>query len=220
MSGTRHALTAQKITQKAVEMADQNGLEAVSMRKLAGALNATAMSIYNHVKGKEELHTLMLDHVINEFEHPDIDGEWKTMLKRRAVSVYAALQRHKWALTLMLTKSAPTSAILRDTDRVVGCLRNAGFSFQQVDWAHNAIESHVYGYTIQELNFPVEPDEYQSAAQHFLPHISLKEFPHAYASAKAVADGEYHGMTDFEFGLDLLIESIAAWQAKNQQAEY
>jgi len=208
MPSKRLSLSTEKIVSKAVEIADKGGIEELSMRKLAGALGATAMSLYNHVPGKERLFELMLDRVMMEFELPDVDGDWEIMMERRAISMHVALRRHQWATMLLITKSAPTNTILRDTDAAIGCLVNGGFSYPQADWAYNAIDSHVIGYTIQEQNYPIEPNEYAAAASHFLPQISSSKFPFARRSAELVAQGEYDGKTEFGFGLRLVLDGL------------
>ncbi len=182
------------------------------MRKLASGLGVTAMSIYNHVANKDELLSLMLDHVVGEFERPAIDGDWKDLLQRRAHSMRQAFLRHPWAPPLLISTITNGTQTMADIDATLGCLINAGFSYAQADWARNAIDSHIYGYTLQELNFPVEPSEYKTAAAQYLPVISKAEYPFLHGATMALVEGEYDGVTHFEFGLNLILEGLDRWQ--------
>ncbi|AVX03122.1 hypothetical protein MXMO3_00578 [Maritalea myrionectae] len=205
----RRTLNAQKITEAAIELADSQGIEALSMRKLATQLGVTAMSIYNHVANKDDLLSLMLDHVVSEFERPQIKGDWQETMRRRAHSMRQAFLRHPWAPPLLISTITNGEQTMRDTDATLGCLINAGFTYAAADWARNAIDSHIYGYTMQELNFPVEPDEYKAAAAHYLPMIEKSDFPYLHGATLALVNGEYDGVTQFDFGLNLLLEGLA-----------
>lgn len=206
-------LTPDKVVGKAVALADRDGFDALSMRKLARALGVTAMSLYNHVSGKDELLNLMLNRVVAEFDTPEAGGDWEQMMRRRAHSMRAALLRHRWASTLLISQIAIGEAVLCDTNATLGCLVTAGFSYRQADWARNAIDSHVYGYTIQELHYPVEPDAYKAAAAQYLPMISKADYPFMHEAAKQIIDGKYDGVTQFSFGLELVLDGLKRWRA-------
>ncbi len=208
-SDKRRTLTSAKIIEAALAIADTQGIETLSMRKLATALNVTAMSMYNHVANKDDLLSLMLDHVVSEFELPDKDGPWKDMLRRRAHSMRQAFLRHPWAPTLLISTITNGSHTMQDTNATLGCLINAGFSYAAADWARNAIDSHTFGYTMQELNFPVEPDKYRAAAAHYLPEIDKDEYPYLHGATEALIKGEYDGITQFDFGLDLILSGLS-----------
>jgi len=205
------SLTTEKVVSKAIELADEKGFEALSMRKLAGTLGVSAMSLYNHVAGKDDLLDLMLNRVVSEFESPLVNGEWVEMMRRRAQSIRRALLRHRWASTLLISKIAIGEEIMRDINATVGCLVTAGFTYAQADWARNAIDSHVYGYTMQELNFPVAPDEYKAAAAQYLPMISKTDYPFMHEATLQIIDGNYDGITQFEFGLELILDGLKRW---------
>jgi len=205
------SLTAEKVVRKAIKLADAQGFEALSMRKLASALGVTAMSLYNHIAGKDDLLDLMLNQVVAEFESPAIGGEWEEMMRRRAHSMRSTLLCHRWAATLLISRITLGEEIMRDIDATIGCLVTAGFTYAQADWARNAIDSHVYGYTMQELNFPVAPEEYKAAATRYLPMISKTDYPFMHEAAVQIADGKYNGMTQFDFGLALILEGLKRW---------
>ncbi len=209
----RRSLTADKIIDAAMEVADAEGVEALSMRKLASLLNVTAMSLYNHVGSKDEVLELMLGRVVTQIARPEAGGYWETMMRRRAHSMREVLLSHRWASTLLISRISMGDAILRDIEATLGCLVAGGFTYRQADWARNAIDSHVYGYTFQELNTPVDPDEYRSAAATYLPMISQAEYPHIHEASLEIAKGEYDGRTDFSFGLELILKGLRNWVA-------
>lgn len=205
-------LTPTIVVDKALEMADDQGFEALSMRKLASALGVTAMSLYNHVAHKDDLLGLMLERVMAEVFTPDIEADWEKMMRLRALSLRAALLHHRWASTLLISTITMGEATLRNINATLGCLVTQGFTYAQADWARNAIDSHVYGYTIQELNYPVDPSAYQAAAAQYLPMIPKADYPFMYEAARHIVDGTYDGMTDFNFGLELVIDGIKRWR--------
>lgn len=205
-------LTPDVIVQEAISLADAAGIQKLSMRKLAAALDVTAMSLYNHVKNKDDLLDLMLDRVVQVFDKPDLAGPWDEMISRRAHSMRRALKAHPWALGLLISRISLTAAMLSDINATTGCLIKSGFSYAQADWAKNAVDSFVYGYVLQEMNFPVNPDQYQDAARQFLPMISQEQYPFMHAGAVEVAEGRYDGQTDFGFGLNMVLDGLRKWK--------
>ena len=88
-------------------------------------------------------------------------------------------------------------------------------TYAQADWTRNAIDSHVYGYTIQELNFPVEPDQYKAPAAQFLPMISQADYPYMYEATSEIIAGTHNGMTSFDCGLELVLSGLRQWQTNS-----
>ena len=205
------SLTAQKVVAKAIALANRDGVEALSMRKLASAFNVTAMSLYNHVASKDALLDLMLNEVVTSFETPRIGGDWEAEMRRRAQSMHRALLTNRWASTLLISHIAMSEAVLRDNNATTGCLVTAGFSYAQADWARNAIDSHVYGYTIQELNYPVDPGAYKATAAQYLPKIPKETYPFMHQAAVQIIDGTYDGIVQFDFGLALILDGLKRW---------
>lgn len=192
----------------ALRFADKHGIQALSMRKLAQSLNVEAMSLYNHVNNKEDLIDGIVELVIAEFQIPDELGDWKAQMRARAISAHTVLLKHPWAAPLMLSRIHIGPAMLTWTNATVGCLINAGFSYPMADHAWNALDNHLYGFTLQRLNSPVEPEDYPSSAEHYLPMIPLEQYPHVFAMATQIAEGSHSGINDFTFGLDLLLDGL------------
>ncbi|MFI6173063.1 TetR/AcrR family transcriptional regulator C-terminal domain-containing protein [Nocardia sp. NPDC051052] len=204
----RAPLNREKVLHTAVQFADEHGLAALSMRKLAQTLGVEAMSLYNHVTNKDDLLDGIADLVVAEMGVPEIGGDWKAAMRARAIAAHEVLLRHPWANGLIGTRLNVGPAMLRYVDATVGCLRAAGFSYPLADRAWNALDSHIYGFTLQQVNFPLQPDEYASAAQQFLPLIPADRFPYMNALSQLVIDGKHTGIADFSFGLNLILDGL------------
>lgn len=204
----RPALTRERILRTAISLANTSGLNSLSMRKLGHELGVEAMSLYNHVGNKEELLDGMVDQVVSEIEPPSIGGDWKAAMRQRATSAHAVLMRHPWATMLIVSRANVGPAMLRYVDATIGCLREAGFSFAMADHAWNALDNHIYGFTLQKLNFPFEPEEYADAAQEFLPMIPADQYPYLNGMSQQIIDRKHDGLHDFEFGLNLILDGL------------
>ncbi|RMD92514.1 MAG: TetR family transcriptional regulator [Alphaproteobacteria bacterium] len=208
--GRRVRLTRERVVAEAVALADAEGLDALSMRRLAKRLGVEAMSLYNHVSGKEDLLGAMVDAVAGEIRRPAAQGEWKAEMRARAVSAHEVFLRHPWAPMLFVSRVNAGPKMLEWVDATIGCLRAAGFDLAMADHAWNAIDSHIYGFTLQELNFPFAKGEYAAQARAWLPHIPPDRLPNLHAMAEAVATGRHDGIHDFTFGLDLILDGLEA----------
>ena len=133
---TRKPLSRARVLQAAVALADEAGLEAFSMRGLAQELGVVPMALYKHVANKEELLDGMVDIVFGEIELPSEDLDWRSAMRRRAISTREALKRHSWAIGMMESRH-PGPANLRNHNAVMGCLREAGFSFEMAIHAYS-----------------------------------------------------------------------------------
>ena len=204
----RAPLTRSLVLRAAIRLADDCGLAELSMRKLAQLLGVEAMSLYNHVANKEDVLSGMVDLIIAEIAAPVIGSDWRAAMRARATSAHTVLLRHSWSALLIVSRINVGPAMLHYIDATLGCLRQAGFSDQQADHAWNAIDSHIYGFTLQELHFPLEPANYASAARHFLPMLPAERYPHMRALTEQVIDGSYDGLHEFTFGLDLILDGL------------
>jgi AcrR family transcriptional regulator len=215
MANTSHSkpvpqvpLSRERVLRAALRLADEEGIESLSMRKLAQELGVKAMSLYNHVTNKDNILDGIIDMVISEIELPDLTIDWKTAMRRRSISAHAVLLRHPWATMAIMSQLNIGPAMLRYVDATLGCLREAGFSFEMADHAWNAIDSHIYGFTLQELNFPLEAAEYSEVAEDNLSLIPSDQYPYLNQLTHHVMDGRYNGLHEFEFGLDLILNGL------------
>ncbi|MBX2865077.1 MAG: TetR/AcrR family transcriptional regulator C-terminal domain-containing protein [Leptolyngbyaceae cyanobacterium MAG.088] len=205
-------LSRDLILQTAIQLADDHGIEALSMRKLAQQLGVKAMSLYNHVANKDDLIDGMVDIVAGEIEVPAVGGDWKQAMRQRAISAHQVLLRHPWATMEMVSRANVGPAMLRYVNATLGCLVEAGFSFEMADHVWNALDSHIYGFTLQKLNFPFEETEYADAAKQYVSMLPVKTYPYLNKLTHYVIDGQYHGIHDFEFGLDLIFNSLDSFR--------
>ncbi len=204
----RIPLSRERVLTAALRLADEHGIESLSMRKLAQSLDVKAMSLYNHVTNRDDLIDGIVDRVVSEIEVPKVGADWQVSMRQRAMSAHEVLLRHPWATMPLVSRVNIGPAMLRYVDSTLGCLREAGFSFEMADHACNAIDSHIYGFTLQELNFPFEETEYSEAATHFEPQLPADQYPYIHQLTHLVMDGSYNGIHDFEFGLDLILNGL------------
>lgn len=157
----------------------------------------------------------MTDIVVAKIEVPSTQGDWMDAMRARARSAHGVLLEHTWVSHLIVSRVNIGPGMLRYVDATIGCLREAGFSFEQADRAWNAIDSHIYGVTLLELNFPIDPSEYAAAGQMYLPMLDAQTYPYLRDLTKQVADGEHYGVQDFEFGLELILGGLEYIRAES-----
>ena len=206
----RPALTRDAVLEAAVGLADRDGLAALSMRSLARHLGVEAMSLYHHVAGKEALLDGMVDVVFGEIHLPRVGAAWAAELRLRHVSAREVLTRHRWAVGLMDSRSAPGLMTLRHHDAVLGCLRAAGFSVALAAHAFSVLDAYVYGFVLTEVNLPFQPGE---AAEDFVEDLGLvaAEHPHlAEMVAEQVVGRDYAYGQEFDHGLALILDGLEA----------
>jgi AcrR family transcriptional regulator len=195
----------------ALELADEGGFDSLSMRNLAKALGVEAMSLYNHVANKEDLLDGLVDMVFAEIEAPvPGEGDWREAMRRRALSVREALNRHRWAIGRMEGRMNPGPASMRAHDAMMGCLREAGFAFRDAVHAYSVLDSYTYGFMLQERDLPFErPEETADviAAQR-AQAPAMDDYPYLVEVAAEMQRAGYDYAEEFAFGLDLILEGL------------
>jgi AcrR family transcriptional regulator len=206
----RGRLSRERVLRAAVAHADARGLEALSMRQLAEVLEVAPMAIYRHVANKEDLVDAMVDVVFGEIGVPSGAGDWKTTMRRRAISVRDALSRHRWAIGLMESRRNPGPANLRHHDAVIGRLRAAGFSVEMAAHAYSLLDSYIYGFALTKMNLPFDAsDDVGEMAQSMLEPFPVNEYPNLveFLSEHVLKPG-YDYADEFEYGLDLILNGL------------
>ncbi|MHA7140751.1 TetR/AcrR family transcriptional regulator [Arthrobacter sp. Sr33] len=208
-------LTKQRVVIEAIRLADREGVEGLSMRRLARELGAGAMSLYHYVASKEQLLDAMIDVVFEEIELPPEETDWQSAMRRRSISARQVLARHPWAIGLLDSRTAPGAAHLRHREAVTACLRRAGFSVLMATHANWLLDSLVYGYALQEANLPFDTaDEFADMAEEvYLPQLPTGEFPYLNESAGALVAAGYDPAEEFIFGLDLALAALEPLRA-------
>lgn len=212
MNGRRSGLTRAEILDGAVALADEVGLDAFTMRRLADALDTKPMTIYHHVPSKDDILSGMVDIVFEEIALPPTDLPWTEAIRVRCVSARGALNRHWWAAPLMESQTAPGDPTLRHHDAVLACLRRGGLSWQLTAHAYAVLDSYVYGFAFEEANLPAQGGEGLSGvAEDMVVAFSPEDYPHlvAFTTEHVMRPGYSFG-TSFEFGLDLIIDGLEA----------
>ena len=211
-AGTRAPLSRERVLQTAVTLADRHGIEWLSMRKLADELGVAAMSLYHYVPHKERLIDGMVDIVFSEIEPPSLEVDWKTAMRRRALSTRDALNRHRWAVGHMEGRADHGPANLRLHDAVLGCLRAAGFSIEMTVHAYSVQDAYIYGFALQETDMSSETaDDFAAEAQRQMHAYDdvLADYPHLVEVVGGyVAKSGYDYATEFLFGLDLILDGL------------
>jgi AcrR family transcriptional regulator len=139
----RVPLSRERVLRGAVAVADAAGIGALTMRSLATELGVKPMSLYHYVACKDEILDGIVDLVFSEIELPAADGDWRSQMRRRAVSARRALRRHPWAIGLMESRANPGPATLRHHDATLGTLRTAGFSVAMTAHAYALLDSYI-----------------------------------------------------------------------------
>lgn len=148
----RGTLTRERIVDAAIDIADNQGADALQMRQLATSLSVATMAIYNHVDGKDSLFDLMLDQVVREIEHPSADADWRRGLRDVAVSTRDTLRQHPWAIDIWSSR-LPSTERWALMETMLALLSRAGLPHELADLAFHAIVNHVLGYTRMERTF-------------------------------------------------------------------
>lgn len=204
----RAALSVDRIIDAAVQVADRGGLGAVSMRHVGAQLGVEAMSLYHHIRGKEELLDLLSDWIFAQIELPDIEQPWRAAMVLRAQSARAVLSAHSWALGLTESRSTPGPALLRHHDTILGCLRYNGFPIPLATSAFSAIDSYIHGFVLTELTVPIDTTEDTEPFVETL-QLSAQEYPNMVAMfTEQIVGGRYVYADEFPFGLDLILDAL------------
>ncbi len=208
-TATRKPLSRARVLQAAVELADEAGLEAFSMRALAQELGVVPMALYKHVANRDELLDGMVDIVFGEIELPSEELDWRTAMRRRASSARDALRRHGWAIGMMESRR-PGPANLRNHDAMMGCLRTAGFPFAMAIHAYSVQDAYIYGFALQERDTAfATPDSAGEAARRRAATIdALEQYPHLVEIATKLPESGYDNAVEFAWGLDLILDGL------------
>jgi len=206
----RAPLNRERVLRAAVAIADERGIESLTMRALGEQLGVEAMSLYYYVANKDELLDGMVDLVYSEIELPSDEADWKTAMRRVATSAHECLLRHSWAITLMETRTRPGPANLRHHDSVIRTFREAGFSIKHAIHAFSVLDSYISGFALQELTLPFDTaEELAEAAESILAQFPADEYPHlAETITEHVTKSGYDYADEFKVGLDLILDGI------------
>ena len=209
-SEARPRLSRSFVLKTALEVADREGIAALTMRRLAQELTVEAMSLYHHISNKDDLQDGMIDLVFAEIDLPPRAIAWKRALRLRSISVRRVLVRHPWATGLMESRTTPGVATLRHHDAVLGCLRENGFSLPASAHAYSLLDSYIYGFVLQEINLPFQnSDQAAEVASTMMVQMPAGGFPYLSEMVlEHVLQPGYAYADEFEVGLELVLDSL------------
>jgi AcrR family transcriptional regulator len=215
----RVPLSRDRVLRAALVLADRDGIDSLTMRRLGQELGVEAMSLYNHVSDKADIVDGIVDLVFSEIALPAGRAGWKTAMRRRANSARDALLRHPWASSLMQSRTSPGPSTLRHHDSVIGSLRAAGFTIHMAAHAFSLIDSYIYGFAQQQQNLTyTTAEEATVIAENILRQLPADEYPHlAEMIVEHALQPGYDYAKEFNFGLDLILDGLERAQQTAQR---
>jgi AcrR family transcriptional regulator len=218
--GRRARLSRELVLRAALEIADEGGLEALTMQRIGQRLGVEAMSLYRHVRNKEDILDGIVDLVFGEIELPADDVDWLTALRMRAVSTREVLARHHWAVGRMESRVQPGPANLHHHDTVLGILFGAGFSSAEATHAYSLLDAYIYGFVLQEGNVRVNtPDALREVTSDVIERMAGDEYPHMQRVGRELMIAGFEFGSEFEFGLDLILAAIEQLPQTDQRLD-
>src|SRR5918997_1443154 len=176
----RTPLTRERVLRAAIDLADESGIEALSMRRLGQELGVEAMSLYNHVANKDDILDGMTNLVLSEIELPEDAPDWKTAVHRSAVSAHAVLRRHRWASRLAMEPARSIPVRARNMEWTLRQFREGGFSSDLTYHAYHALDGHIWGFTLWEQGHTFTAADLPGMAVRFMRQFPREEHPYMY----------------------------------------
>jgi AcrR family transcriptional regulator len=207
----RGRLDRDRVLRAAMAIADEGGLETLTMRTVGQELGVGPMALYRHVRNKDDIVDGIVDLVFSEIDVPDASIDWRTAMRERAISVREVLSRHRWAVALMESRTNPGPANLRHHDAVIGNLLGSGFDMAGAAHAYSLLDSYIYGFAQTQMNLPFESTaDIAEMARTMLEPFPVNAYPNlaAFITEHAMKPGYDYG-TEFEYGLDLILDGLA-----------
>ena len=202
----RAPLSRERVLRGAMALADRRGIDSMTMRALGSELGVEAMSLYNHVRSKDDILDGIVDLVLGDIDVPGTGTPWKEAMRHRSLSAHQVLLAHPWAAVLIMSRYNIGPGMTRYLDATLGRLREGGFSIEGALDAWNTLDSHLYGFTLQELNRPFEADAAPQVSAEVLGQLSADQFPHV---TEVIGHVMVSGRReDFTFGLDLILDGL------------
>ena len=201
-------LSRDQVLTAALAIADAEGLEAVTMQRVARAVGAEPMSLYRHVANKEDLLDGLVDLVYAEIALPSPDEPWRAAMRRRTASARDVLRRHAWAVALMESRRHPGPANLAHHEAVTANLLGAGFTAASATRAYNLVDSYLFGFVLQEHALPVgTPEDLAAIGPEILASYGDR-YPNLGRVASELIAAGFDYAAEFEVGLDLILDTL------------
>jgi AcrR family transcriptional regulator len=216
----RTPLSRERVIDAAIELADADGLAALSMRRLASSLGVEAMSLYYHVRNKNELLGGILERVLSELELPPAGSPWKQALRATALSAHAVLDRHRWTATLLMAPGVTSATRERWMEAVLAALASAHLPPGLADHAYHALDSYVVGFTLWQSSIPLSAAQIVELARTYLATMAIDELPHTAEHVRwHLENSGAEGRPAFDAGLDMFLDGLALARTEHGAAE-
>ena len=199
----RVGLTREAIVDAAIARADEHGLASVTMRALAGDLDVEAMSLYNHVANKRAVLEAISDRVWAATDLAVDEHDWRAALHAMCGSAHKAMSAHPWFFELPVTSFG--LARVRMIEQTLRRLSEAGLRDESVYHAHHVLDGHMFGYTLQEVQFSATP-EVEERGTEMLNSIDPAEFTNLMVHVQQHIDPPRGD--GFTFGLDMILDGL------------
>ncbi|GIG55493.1 TetR/AcrR family transcriptional regulator C-terminal domain-containing protein [Demequina activiva] len=205
-------LSRERIVDAAITLADQSGLESLTIRALADHLGTRPMTLYHHVDGKESLLDWMVDRVFAQMELPSPDLDWIDALRQRCRSTRAVLVEHPWSVPLLESRTSPGPELLRHHEAMLATLDRGGLPLDRMAHAYAVLDSYVYGFSLQEANLPAQGGEQIAEVAHeVVAAFASGAYPQlARLTSEHVMRPGYSFGSSFDVGLEMLLAGISA----------
>ena len=206
----REKLNSDRIVEGALLLADDVGMDAFTIRRLASALGVGPMTIYHYFPNKEAIIDAMVDAVYAQIALPPTDEEWTDAIRVRCISAREVLNRHPWAPPYMVSRTSPGPATPGHHDALLGCLRRGGLSLQMTAHAYAILDSFLHGFALEEASLPASGgEEVQEIAEEMTAAFDVERYPSLveFATGHVMRPG-YNFSASFEFGLNLIIDGL------------
>lgn len=221
---SRVPLTKERVLQAAVAFADEHGIDGLSMRKLGQELGVEAMSLYHHVKNKEEIFDGMVDVLAAEIRPVPAGDDWLAAMREQILEARGVMKTHPWAPGVIESRKTMSFPMMRYMESVAGIFRSGGFSVDLMHHAMHALGARVLGFN-QELFDDSESMDESPEVQAIVMQQMVKEFPNISAVVAEVQHQEEtivgSGCDDdveFAFSLDILLDGLERIRAREAAA--
>lgn len=207
---TRVPLNRERVLRGAVAVADAAGIGSLTIRSLAQELGVKPMSLYHHVANKDEILDGIVDLVFSEIDLPVPEGEWRSEMKRRAISARRVLKCHPWAIPLLQSRTTPGAATLSHHNAVIGSLRGAGFTVEMTAHAYALLDSYIFGFALSEAALPINgPETVAEVAESMMLLVLAETYPHLLEfTTEHVLQPGYDFGAEFGYGLGLILDGL------------
>ncbi|MGH3281877.1 MAG: TetR/AcrR family transcriptional regulator [Trebonia sp.] len=208
-------LTRDQIIQAALDLVDQDGLDALSMRKLAGQLGVDPMSIYHHVPGKDALLRALVEHVFENMSQPVRDGDWCHRVRSWATAYRALAAEHpNLVLRIVSDPSAIAVAATRINDTLYAALEASGMSADVVVASAGVLVDFVHGYCLSLTATTRQQDLHEAFQAEFRSELDKQPPDKTKTLRRLYTEGVGSDRDGFRFGLDVILHGLDTLSAQ------